>query len=94
MTSHSLQLDEILDMCVVSGLEHLLLDAKKKVSEQQDLTQAILQNQATAQRERDPSILPDLCASHRKQLLVRRRAVVISAVYCSIGSTTGFHNHN
>ena len=79
MTSHSLQLDDSLDMCVVSGLEQLLLDAKKKVSEQQDLTQAILQNQATAQRERDPSILPDLCASHRKQLLVRR-TVVISAV--------------
>ena len=80
MTSHSLQFDDRLDMCVcVSGLEHLLLDAKKKVSEQQDLTQAILQNQATAQRERDPSILPDLCASHRKQLLVRR-TVVISAV--------------
>ena len=77
MTRHSLRI--VILTCVVSGLEHLLLDAKKKVSEQQDLTQAILQNQATAQRERDPSILPDLCASHRKQLLVRRRAVVISA---------------
>ena len=76
MTGHSRQFDDILNMCV-SGLEHLLLDAKKKVSEQQDLTQAILQNQATAQRERDPSILPDLCASHRKQLLVRRTVVMI-----------------
>ena len=75
MTSHSRQFD--LDM-YVSGLEHLLLDAKKKVSEQQDLTQAILQNQATAQRERDPSILPDLCASHRKQLLVRRRTRAVN----------------
>ena len=76
MTSHSRQFDDSLNMCV-SGLEHLLLDAKKKVSEQQDLTQAILQNQATAQRERDPSILPDLCASHRKQLLVRRTVMMM-----------------
>ena len=69
----------------LSGLEHLLLDAKKKVisdhyhchyyyhyhqvTEQQDLAQAFLQNQARASGLRDTSILPDLCASHRQQLL-------------------------
>ena len=53
----------------LSGLEQLLLDAKKKVTEQQDLAQAFLQNQARASGLRDTSILPDLCASHRQQLL-------------------------
>ena len=53
----------------LSGLEQLLLDAKRKVTEQQDLAQAFLQNQARASGLRDTSILPDLCASHRQQLL-------------------------
>ena len=53
----------------LSGLEQLLLDAKKKGTEQQDLAQAFLQNQARASGLRDTSILPDLCASHRQQLL-------------------------
>ena len=53
----------------LSGLEQLLLDAKKKVTEQQDLAQAFLQNQARASGLRDTSILPDLCATHRQQLL-------------------------
>jgi len=57
----------------LSGLEQLLLDAKKKVAEQQDLAAAFLQNQARASGLRDNSILPDLCASHRQQLLVMMR---------------------
>ena len=57
----------------LSGLEQLLLDAKKKVTEQQDLAAAFLQNQARASGLRDNSILPDLCASHRQQLLVMMR---------------------
>lgn len=57
----------------LSGLEQLLLDAKKKVNEQQDLAAAFLQNQARASGLRDNSILPDLCASHRQQLLVMIR---------------------
>ena len=40
-----------------------------QVTEQQDLAQAFLQNQARASGLRDTSILPDLCASHRQQLL-------------------------
>jgi len=57
----------------LSGLEQLLLDAKRKVTEQQDLAAAFLQNQARASGLRDTSILPDLCASHRQQLLVMMR---------------------
>lgn len=57
----------------LSGLEQLLLDAKKKVVEQTDLGAAFSQNQARASNLRDPSILPDLCASHRQQLLVMAR---------------------
>ena len=57
----------------LSGLEQLLLDAKRKVSEQQDLAAAFQQNQARASGLRDTSILPDLCASHRQQLLVMMR---------------------
>ena len=57
----------------LSGLEQLLLEAKKKVTEQQDLAAAFLQNQARASGLRDTSILPDLCASHRQQLLVMMR---------------------
>ena len=44
-----------------------------KVTEQQDLAAAFLQNQARASGLRDTSILPDLCASHRQQLLVMMR---------------------
>ena len=43
------------------------------MTEQQDLAQAFLQNQARASGLRDTSILPDLCASHRQQLLVMMR---------------------
>ena len=53
----------------LSGLEQLLLDARKKVTEQQENAQAFLQNQARASGLRDTSILPDLCASHKQQLL-------------------------
>ena len=57
----------------LSGLEQLLLDANKKVSEQKDLAAAFLQNQARATGLKDTSILPDLCASHKQQLLVMMR---------------------
>ena len=43
------------------------------MTEQQDLAAAFLQNQARASGLRDTSILPDLCASHRQQLLVMMR---------------------
>ncbi|GJQ84975.1 hypothetical protein Trydic_g575 [Trypoxylus dichotomus] len=52
------------------GLEQLMNGAKKYVQEQSDLAQSFLQNQNRAGNLRDISVLPDLCASHRKQLLV------------------------
>ena len=59
----------------LSGLEQLHLDAKRKVTEQQDLAAAFQQNQARASGLRDTSILPDLCASHKQQLQIGRAHV-------------------
>ena len=56
----------------LQGLEQLLLEAKQYVQEQKELAQAFLQNQQRASGLQDTSILPDLCASHRQQLLVMR----------------------
>lgn len=52
------------------GLENLMFDARKIVQEQNDLAQSFSQNQARAANLGDQSILPDLCASHRSQLIV------------------------
>jgi RB1-inducible coiled-coil protein 1 len=52
------------------GLENLMFDARKIVQEQNDLAQAFQQNQARAANLGDQSILPDLCASHKNQLIV------------------------
>ncbi|XP_046746748.1 RB1-inducible coiled-coil protein 1 isoform X2 [Diprion similis] len=52
------------------GLEQLMFEAKKLVQEQGDLAQAFLQNQNRASNLGDASILPDLCASHKRQLQV------------------------
>ena len=57
----------------LSGLEQLLLEAKRLVQEQQKLAAAFVQNQQRAIGLRDVSILPDLCASHRQQLLVMQK---------------------
>jgi hypothetical protein len=57
----------------LSGLEQLLLEAKRIVTEQQELAAAFLQNQQRAYGLKDASILPDLCASHRQQLLVMKK---------------------
>jgi RB1-inducible coiled-coil protein 1 len=77
------EVEEILDSCNNSnmkevkgleerlyGLEKLMCEAKKIVDEQRDLAQAFYQNQTRASNLRDPSILPDLCASHKQQLEV------------------------
>ena len=56
----------------LSGLELLLLEAKRLVQEQQKLAAAFVQNQQRASGLRDNSILPDLCASHRQQLNVMK----------------------
>ncbi|XP_075213216.1 autophagy-related 17 isoform X2 [Lycorma delicatula] len=52
------------------GLEQLMCETRKIVQEQGDLAQAFLQNQTRASNLGDASILPDLCASHRRQLQV------------------------
>jgi len=53
-----------------SGLERLLKEIRTCVQEQGDLAQALQQNSTRASNLGDASILPDLCASHRRQLLV------------------------
>ena len=52
------------------ALEQLLSQTKKIVQEQGELAQGFLQNQNRTKIEGDASVLPDLCTSHRRQLLV------------------------
>lgn len=52
------------------GLEDLMFEARTIVQEQNDLAQSFQQNQARAANLGDQSILPDLCASHKNQLIV------------------------
>ncbi|XP_034234484.1 RB1-inducible coiled-coil protein 1 isoform X2 [Thrips palmi] len=52
------------------GLEQLMFESKRIVQEQTDLATAFQQNQVRANNLGDTSILPDLCASHRRQLHV------------------------
>lgn len=52
------------------ALEQLMYQAKRIVHEQGELTQGFLQNQSRASNLGDASVLPDLCTSHRRQLLV------------------------
>lgn len=52
------------------GLDRLKTEAKKAFQEQVDLAQAFVHNQLRANNLGDASILPDLCASHKKQLVV------------------------
>ncbi|XP_068228950.1 RB1-inducible coiled-coil protein 1-like isoform X2 [Palaemon carinicauda] len=51
------------------GLEQLMHEANKLVLEQSNFAQALLQNQNRAGKVNDPSIFPDLCTSHRKNLM-------------------------
>ncbi|XP_076244225.1 autophagy-related 17 isoform X1 [Calliopsis andreniformis] len=52
------------------ALEQLMQQTKKLVHEQGELAQGFLQNQSRANNLGDASVLPDLCTSHRRQLLV------------------------
>ncbi|XP_061937889.1 RB1-inducible coiled-coil protein 1 isoform X3 [Apis cerana] len=52
------------------ALEQLMAQTKKLVQEQGELAQGFLQNQSRANNLGDASVLPDLCTSHRRQLLV------------------------
>ncbi|XP_063855163.1 RB1-inducible coiled-coil protein 1-like isoform X2 [Scylla paramamosain] len=51
------------------GLEQLMHDAAYVVQEQSNFSQALLKNQDRAGKVNDPSIFPDLCTSHRKNLM-------------------------
>ncbi|XP_059618190.1 RB1-inducible coiled-coil protein 1 isoform X2 [Phlebotomus argentipes] len=57
----------------LSGLEKLMFDVKNIVKEQSELAQAFQQNQTRANNLGDTSILPDLCVSHKNQLIVMRK---------------------
>ena len=46
------------------------MEAKRLVQEQEDIAQSFVQNQQRAFGLKDASILPDLCASHKQQLVV------------------------
>ncbi|CAK9814981.1 RB1-inducible coiled-coil protein 1 [Anthophora plagiata] len=52
------------------ALEQLMAQTKKLVHEQGELAHGFLQNQSRASNLGDASVLPDLCTSHRRQLLV------------------------
>ncbi|KAJ8306226.1 hypothetical protein KUTeg_016771, partial [Tegillarca granosa] len=52
------------------GLDQIMSGAKNVVREQSDMAQGFVQNQNRVSNLRDKSILPDLCSSHKKQLVV------------------------
>ncbi|XP_065069934.1 RB1-inducible coiled-coil protein 1-like isoform X2 [Rhopilema esculentum] len=54
----------------LSSLQQRLLVAQQLVQEQADMAQGFKQNQKRAEYIGDASVLPDLCISHRKQLIV------------------------
>lgn len=54
----------------LTGLDRLIKQASDKVQEQHDLANAFHQNQLRARSIADPSIFPDLCESHSRQLNV------------------------
>ncbi|XP_060577554.1 RB1-inducible coiled-coil protein 1-like isoform X3 [Ruditapes philippinarum] len=51
------------------GLDQIISGARKIVQEQAELAQGFVQNQNRLSNIRDRSILPDLCSSHRNQLI-------------------------
>ncbi|CAK9304953.1 unnamed protein product [Gordionus sp. m RMFG-2023] len=50
------------------GLERLVAEVERLYKDQAELTRGFIQNQYRANKENDPSILPDLCSSHKRQL--------------------------
>lgn len=52
------------------GLDQILSAGRRVVQEQSDMAQGFVQNQNRVSTLKDKSILPDLCSSHKKQLLV------------------------
>eukprot|EP00794_Sanderia_malayensis_P007702 gene7702-8539_t len=77
------EIDRVLDssdnlsMKEIKGLNERLVSLQQRLSiaqqfvqDQADMAQGFKQNQMRAEHLGDPSVLPDLCASHKKQLLV------------------------
>ena len=54
----------------LAGLQQILQNVQSFTQSQADMSQGFQQNQARAQHIGDPSVLPDLCASHQKQLMM------------------------
>ncbi|CAH1183184.1 unnamed protein product [Phaedon cochleariae] len=52
----------------LSGLETLMREAKRFVQQQAELAQSFAKHQSRASNTKDSSVLPDLCATHKKQL--------------------------
>ncbi|KAF0288998.1 RB1-inducible coiled-coil protein 1 [Amphibalanus amphitrite] len=76
------------EMTEIRGLEERLMRldelrhrAQTTVSEQKELAKAFIQNQARASCVNDPSVLPDLCASHCTQLqvMLEKHKVLVDA---------------
>lgn len=57
----------------LASLEGRVTIMKQLIQDQADMAQGFLQNQMRAEHIGDPSVLPDLCASHQKQLIVLRK---------------------
>ena len=54
----------------LAGLQQILYNVQAVMQSQADMAQGFQQNQTRAQNIGDPSVLPDLCASHQKQLMM------------------------
>lgn len=54
----------------LAGLQQLLHIVQTLTQSQADMAQGFQQNQERAQNIGDPSVLPDLCVSHQKQLMM------------------------
>ena len=54
----------------LAGLQQILQNMQTLMQSQADMSQGFQRNQTSAQSINDPSVLPDLCASHQKQLMM------------------------
>ena len=54
----------------LAGLQQILQNVKTLTQSQADMSQGFQHNRTRAQNIGDPSVLPDLCASHQKQLMM------------------------
>ena len=54
----------------LAGLQNILQNVKALTQSQADMAQGFEYNQHRAKNIGDPSVLPDLCASHQKQLMM------------------------